>query len=268
MVNGYYIETFDNEKAVVNKITELKSQGVIEENLYIAIQDKERLSMIHRQINSDASGETQNIKDKIADLLSDTNTLEKSLQNRGIGEQEIKRYTEEVKNGKILLFSNKIQENSPKGRGLNANAAYGDPLENENSPFPPEHLKDQETKGMKSDRNNVRDSADFTADEAIGVQHTASTDRHNITPASNSDAGGYKQPRVVSTDHNDLAEMGSAEGSIPVADPNMTGVPPLRQGDNDVPSADRSTTRLSDTEYPEELPQTAAERIRSNEKNE
>lgn len=264
MANGYYIEAFDNEKAVVSKITELKGQGITEENLYIAVQDKERLSLIHGQTDSDASEE---IEDKLTDLLSGNDTLKKSLQSRGIEEEEIERYTEEVRNGKILLFSDKVQESSPKGRGLNANAAYGDPLKNENSPFPPEQLKGQKAAEVLNDRNNVRDSADFTADEAIGVQNTASADRHDVTPTSNIAADTAAEPRVVSTGHNDLEEMGSAKGAIPAADPNMTGVPPRGQGDNDVPSADRSKDRLSDTEYPKGWSQVAADRTQTNDKN-
>lgn len=266
MVNGYYIEAFDNEKAVVNKITELKNQGIAEENLYIAVQDKERLSMIHAETSSGAGEKTQDIKNKLTDLLSGNDTLEKSLQSRGLEEQEIERYTEAVQNGKILLFSDNVQESSPEGRGLNANAAYGDPLKNENSPFPPEELKGQKAEEVLNDRNNVRDSADFSADEATGVQNTASADRHDVTPTANIAADTAAEPRVVSTDHNDLEEMGSVQGRVPAADPNMTDVPPTRQGDNDVPSADRSKDRLSDTEYPEEWPQAATDRTQTNDR--
>ena len=263
MANGYYIEAFDDEKAVVNKITELKSQGITEGNLYIAVQDKERLALIHGQTDSDAS---EDIKNKLTDLLSGKDTLKKSLQSRGLEDQEIERYTEAVQNGKILLFSDKVQESSSKGRGLNANAAYGDPLKNENSPFPPEELKGKKAEEVLNDQNNIRDSADFSADEATGIQNTASANRHDATSTADMAADTAAEPRVVSTDHNDLEEMGSAKGGIPAADPNMTGIPPAQQGDNDVPSADRSKGRLSDTEYPEEWPQAAADRAEKNDR--
>lgn len=266
MANEYFMETFDNENAVLSRMKELKNQGAAEDDLYIVAQEKEQLSMVRGRTDVEYKVEDENLKDKFMAFLSGDNPVQKALRDMGINEQEVDRYVQEVKNGKILLFSDEIQGTSAKGRGLNANAAYGDPLENENSPFPPEHLKSSD-KELANDRNNVRDSVDFTADEAITTQNTASPDRSDVTPADINVSSKDPQPRVVGTDHNDLEEMGSVKGGIPAADPNMTDIPPAGQGDNDVPPADRSKNRLSDTESPEEWPQAASDRIQSNEKN-
>ena len=268
MTNEYFIEAFDNEKEVMSKINGLKKQGITEANLYIAVQDKNQLTMIHEGTGSEYTNEEKAAKGKFTNFLSGDNSLQQALTNIGVDEHNALSYVQEVKNGKILLFSDQQLETPAKGRGLNANAAYGDPLENENSPFPPEHLKSQQAENMENDRNNVRDSADLTADEAIGTQNTASQDRSDITPSAIDNASPERQePRVVRADHNNLEEMGSIRDGIPSADPNMTDIPAAEQRDNDVPSADRSKNRLSDTESPEEWPQAASDRIHSDEKN-
>lgn len=266
MANEYFVEIFDNETAVLNKINELKSQGTAEEHLYIAVQDKEKLSKIGGYTVSESEAESSNIKEKFTNFLSGDNPVQKALKEIGIEDKEADSYVQEVKNGKILLFSDDVQGTASKGRGLNANAAYGDPLKNENSPFPPEQLKSAST-DTENGRNNVRDSADFTADANVGTLNSASPDRHDVSPSNVNAAGEQQQPRVVSTDHNDLKEMGSAKEGLPASDPNMTDIPSADQGDNDVPSADRSKNRLSDTESPEEWPQAASDRIHSKEKD-
>lgn len=265
MANDYFMEIFDNETAVLNKIHELKSQGITEEHLYIAVQDKEQLSRISGHTDSASREEGKDIKEKFTNFLSGDHPFQQALKKIGIEDEEAKPYVQEVKNGKILLFSDMVQGAPSKGRELNANAAYGDPLENENSPFPPEHLKN-EREDMATGRNNVRDSADVTADKNAGTLNTASSDRHDVTPINPNATGKQQQPRVVSTDHNDLEEMGSAKDAMPAGNPNMTDVPSADQRDNDVPAADRSENRLSDTEAPEEWPQAASDRIRSEEK--
>lgn len=266
MTNEYFIETFDSESEMLSKINELKEQGITESDLYIAVQDKKQLSMISEGTNSEYSGEGEDAKGKLTNFLSGNSPLQKALNDMGIDEHEVSSYVKEVEKGKILLFSDKSLETPPKGRGLNANAAYGDPLENENSPFPPENLKSQHVENMENDRNNVRDSVDFTADGAVGTQNTASQDRSNVPPNVNNASPEQQKPRVVSADHNNLEEMGSMRDGIPAADPNMTDIPAAEQRNNDVPSADRSKNRLSDTESPEEWPQAASDRIQSDEK--
>ena len=267
MTNEYFTETFDNEKEMLSKIDELKKQGITEDHLYIAVQDKKQLSMISERTNTEYTDEKKDSKGKLTNFLSGDSPLQETLNNMGIDERKANSYVQEVKNGKILLFSNTPLETPAKGRGLNANAAYGDPLENENSPFPPEHLKSQQVKDMANDRNNVRDSADLTADEAVGTQNTASSDRSDVTPANINNVSPEKQkPRVVQADHNNLEEMGSIRDGIPAADPNMTDIPSAEQRDNDVPAADRSKNRLSDTESPEEWPQAASDRIQPDDK--
>ncbi len=268
MANDYFIETFDNEENILKKIDDLKKQGMTEDNLYVAVQDKSQLSILTDETNSEYTSEGNGAKGNLTNFLSGDSSLEKALNDIGIDEHVIHSYVQDVKEGKILLFSDKSLETPAKGRGLNANAAYGDPLENENSPFPPEHLKSQQVENMTNGRNNVRDSADFTADEAVGTQNTASQDRSDVTPANinNNDSPKQQKPRVVRADHNNLEEMGSIRDGIPAADPNMTDIPAAEQRDNDVPSADRSKNRLSDTESPEEWPQAASDRIQSNDK--
>lgn len=74
--------------------------------------------------------------------------------------------------------------------------------------------------------------------------------------------------RIGSPNVDDIASIDGSVDEIPSGNPNMTDVPPADENINDVPAADRSLDRLSDTESPEEWPQSAADRTRqSEEKN-
>lgn len=71
--------------------------------------------------------------------------------------------------------------------------------------------------------------------------------------------------RIGSPNVDDIASIDNTIDEIPSDNPNMTDVPPADEKVNDVAAADRSLDRLSDTESPEEWPQSAADRVRLNE---
>lgn len=311
MADSKFMGTFDNENEVLKKIEELRGQGSSEEDMYVLARNENQVSIIRGQTDVDYTSAEGNWKDKFKEILSGSESVRNALSDMGMVKEETDSYYQEVEDDRILLFVDSEIGTSSQGKGFNAAAAYGDPMDNTKD-VPVQHGLATDIDGENfADGNNghqaltagneenadIESKTDRTVDnvastgqnvEDMSGPHDDSNDiaatgqnRRDIPmmdrkvddvpvndPNLNDIPAGSNRTddvRVGRPNVDDIASIDGAADEIPSSNPNMTDVPPADEKVNDVPAADRSVDRLSDTESPEEWPQSAADRIRLNE---
>ncbi|MCJ1907794.1 YsnF/AvaK domain-containing protein [Planococcus ruber] len=100
-----FIGTFDVQAEVLSKITELKSQGYREEDMYVIAQDEDQLTMIKGQtdVKLDTQEDQGFMGRFISTLAGETSSFE-AFNSMGLDSEESDTYKREVENGKILLY--------------------------------------------------------------------------------------------------------------------------------------------------------------------
>lgn len=100
-----FIGTFDVQAEVLSKITELKSQGYREEDMYVIAQDEDQLSMIKGQTDVKLdTQEDQGFMGRFISTLAGESSSYEAFDTMGIDSDESDVYKREVENGKILLY--------------------------------------------------------------------------------------------------------------------------------------------------------------------
>lgn len=100
-----FMGTFDVQAEVLSKITELKSQGYREEDMYVIAQDEDQLTMIKGQtdVKLDTQEDQGFMGRFISTLAGETSSFE-AFNSMGLDSDESDTYKREVENGKILLY--------------------------------------------------------------------------------------------------------------------------------------------------------------------
>lgn len=100
-----FIGTFDVQAEVLSKITELKTQGYREEDMYVIAQDEDQLSMIKGQTDVKLdTQEEQGFMGRFISTLAGESSSYEAFDNMGLDSDESDVYKREVENGKILLY--------------------------------------------------------------------------------------------------------------------------------------------------------------------
>ena len=311
MADNKFMGTFNDENEVLKKIEELREQGSSEEDMYVLARSENQVSIIRGQTDVDYTSAEGNWKDKFKEILSGSESVRNALSDMGMDKEETDSYYQEVEDGRILLFVDSEIGTSSQGKGFNATAAYGDPMDNtKDAPVQHGLAADIDGENFAAGNNEHQaltagneENADTGSESNQTVDNISSTGRNvedmsaphgdlndiaatgrnrrdvpmvdrevddvpvNDPNLNDIPAAGNRTDdvRVGSPNVDDIASIDGAANEIPANNPNMTDVPPANENVNDVPAADRSLDRLSDTESPEEWPQSAADRARLSE---
>ena len=100
-----FIGTFDVQAEVLSKITELKSQGYREEDMYVVAHDENQLSMVKSQTDVQLdTQEDQGFMGKFISTLAGESSSMEAFNSMNLDPDESEVYQREVENGKILLY--------------------------------------------------------------------------------------------------------------------------------------------------------------------
>lgn len=93
-----------SEEDLMRKIEGLKTQGYKESDIHLVAQDGDRLDAIENRTG--AEGEQVNsFKDKFKGLISGEGSVREGVKSLGLNDQETERYTADIANGGILLYT-------------------------------------------------------------------------------------------------------------------------------------------------------------------
>ena len=104
MEDKKFVGTFQSENQVLSKIDELKTEGYLEEDIYVVTNDEDSLSIVRGQTDVDLESLKGNWVDRFMAFLSGDEPVRAAFTDMGFTEEESSRYYNEVKNGNILLY--------------------------------------------------------------------------------------------------------------------------------------------------------------------
>jgi uncharacterized protein (TIGR02271 family) len=110
-----HVEVYDNENQVLQRIEELKSQGISEDHIYLVVNRNERLSILKNRTDlnideattRDTHTEEKGFFAKFVDSLKGEDETNDSFERMDLTGHDRERYAQEVREGKILLYVDK-----------------------------------------------------------------------------------------------------------------------------------------------------------------
>ena len=107
--NDKFIEVFDVQAEVLSKISELKTQGYREDDMYVIADNDDQLSMVQGQtdvnVDSQSTGDGNgDWADKFKSLFTGEDSTKGAFDRMNLSESESDQYHQQLKNGKILLY--------------------------------------------------------------------------------------------------------------------------------------------------------------------
>ena len=102
-----FIETYDTQEHVLQKIEELKKDGYLEEDMYIMAKSSDQLSLVKGKSDVEVHASEGGWADRFATFLTGDQKVHQAFLNMGIDESESERYYRDVQDGKLLLYVNK-----------------------------------------------------------------------------------------------------------------------------------------------------------------
>lgn len=101
-----FIETYDTQENVLQKIEELKKDGYLEKDMYIMAKSNDRLSLVKGRSDVEVHASEGSWADRFATFLTGDQKVHQAFLNMGIDENESERYYRDVQEGKLLLYVN------------------------------------------------------------------------------------------------------------------------------------------------------------------
>jgi uncharacterized protein (TIGR02271 family) len=108
------IGAFDLQAEVLNKITELKSQGYSEDDIYVVAQNHDQVSMVERQTHvhvdtetTEANGkpqEEEGFMGKFINLLAGEEASGDAFNSMNLSDKDADQYRRHLKDGKLLVY--------------------------------------------------------------------------------------------------------------------------------------------------------------------
>ena len=118
MADKKFVGTFQMEDQVLHKIEELKSQGYLEEDIYVVTNDADSLSIVRGQTDVDLKSSEGSWLDRFMAFLSGDEPVKVAFTQMGFTDEESSRYYNEVKNGSILLYVDRDDSGVSQRLGL------------------------------------------------------------------------------------------------------------------------------------------------------
>ena len=104
MMPTRFIETYDNEENILQKIEELKKDGYLEKDMYIMAKSDNQLSLVKGKSDVEAHASEGGWADRFATFLTGDQKVQQAFLDMGIDENESEHYYHDVQEGKLLLY--------------------------------------------------------------------------------------------------------------------------------------------------------------------
>lgn len=102
-----FIETYDTQEDVLQKIEELKKDGYLEKDMYIMAKSNDQLSLVKGKSDVEVHASEGGWADRFATFLTGDQNVHEAFMSMGIDENESERYYRDVQEGKLLLYVDK-----------------------------------------------------------------------------------------------------------------------------------------------------------------
>lgn len=99
-----FIGTFTTEEELFTKIREVKATGVSEDNIYVISKNDDNLQMVRNRTDAEIKTTSDSMLDKFKDFMTGDDHIHALFDDLNVSEAEKERYSEEVNNGKMVLY--------------------------------------------------------------------------------------------------------------------------------------------------------------------
>lgn len=106
-MNREFAGVFLSENELLDKIHELHTNGIAEENMYVVTKDKEDVSIVRGRTDAAIQETDASWWDRFTAFLSDEQPARKALTQMDLTQDEADRYLAAVENGSFLLYVDK-----------------------------------------------------------------------------------------------------------------------------------------------------------------
>lgn len=106
-MNREFAGVFLSENELLDKIHELHTNGIAEENMYVVTKDKEDVSIVRGRTDAEVQETDTSWWHRFTSFLSDEQPARKALTQMDLTEDETDRYLAAVESGSFLLYVDK-----------------------------------------------------------------------------------------------------------------------------------------------------------------
>ena len=125
-----FVDTFQDEAALVAKIDQLTEEGYVESDLYVVARDKDDVSLVKRNTDAKVEAASANWMQKFAGVAEGEQEVKRALLDLGLADDDVNRAYGDILNGGYALILDEPDTgfndgNNPAFEGDEANAAFG-----------------------------------------------------------------------------------------------------------------------------------------------
>ena len=192
-----FIGTFTTEEELFDKIREVKATGVSDDNIYVLAKNEDHVKMVKSRTDAEIKTTNESWMDKFMDFMTGEDHIHHLFHDLNVSEQEKERYSQELNNGKMVLYVdegeiNVLQRDNSDRYGLNTpstdpnlganalapedTASYA-PSETENTHSMHTHQEDTHLHGNYQNTTN-RENQSVDASVAPHPDHLRHTTEH------------------------------------------------------------------------------------------
>ncbi|PPA69791.1 general stress protein [Jeotgalibacillus proteolyticus] len=194
-----FVETFNSEERILEKIEELKAQGYREEDMYVMARDKDELSLVRGRTDVDLESSEGNWMDKFKAFVTGDSPVREAFNRMGMEREDAERYYDDVNNGAFLLYADREY-----------GGAAGTVKDDTRSPYP----EDQERNGVQAtDKNPYYGDENIAPPTGLEQDRTTRGTNFTNTDESTHTESGSDNGKNLGPSEEDKERFGSPSGS-------------------------------------------------------
>lgn len=125
-----FVDTYQDEAALVSKIEQLSQDGYDENDLYVVARDKDQVSLVKRNTDAKVEEASASWMQKFAGVAEGEQEVKRALLDLGLADDDVNRAYGDILNGGYALIVDEPDTgfndgNNPAFEGHEANAAFG-----------------------------------------------------------------------------------------------------------------------------------------------
>lgn len=125
-----FVDTYQEEAALVAKMEQLTGEGYDESDLYVVARDKDEVSLVKRDTDAKVEEAKANWMQKFAGVAEGEQEVKRALLDLGLADDDVNRAYRDILNGGYALILDEPDTgfndgNNPAFEGHEANAAFG-----------------------------------------------------------------------------------------------------------------------------------------------
>lgn len=125
-----FVDTYQDEAALVDKINQLTERGYEERDLYVVARDEQDVSLVKRDTNARVEEASANWMQKFAGVAEGEREVKRALLDLGLADDDVNQAYVDILNGGYALILDEPDTgfndgNSPMFEGHEANATFG-----------------------------------------------------------------------------------------------------------------------------------------------